>query len=139
MYRLIYKSRSKSPIDWVLIDSILQASENNNPESEITGALLATRTHFLQVIEGSFETVNQLFCAIARDPRHDELQLVGFSCVEERVFPNWTMHGIGIFDLNQEIARRLREAYGEEDGDVRLPTREWQALALINDIRQAPG
>ena len=25
---------------------------------------------------------------------------------------------------------------GEEDGEVRLPTDEWQALALINDIRQ---
>ena len=136
MYRLIYKSRSKSPIDWVLIDSILQSSEKNNPESDITGALLATRTHFLQVIEGSFETVNELFYAIAKDPRHDELQLVCFSCVEARVFPDWTMHGIGIFDLNQEIAQRLQHAFGEEDGGIRLPTDEWQALALINEIRQ---
>jgi hypothetical protein len=137
MYRLIYKSRSKSPIDWGLIDSILKASEKNNPESDITGALLATRTHFLQVIEGSFETVNELFYAIAKDPRHDSVQLVGFGCVETRIFPDWTMHGIGIFDLNQEIAERLKHAFGEEDGGVRLPTDEWQALALINDIRHS--
>lgn len=137
MYRLIYKSRSKTPIDWVLIDSLLHSSEENNPRQDITGVLLATRTHFLQVLEGSFDPVNELFYNIARDPRHDSLQLVSFNCVESRVFSDWTMHGVGIFDLNAELSKRLQDTFGEEDGELRLPTEEWAALALINDIRHA--
>ena len=136
MYRLIYKSHSKTPIDWVLIDSLLKTSEKTNPKRELTGVLVATRTHFLQVLEGSFESVNELFYHIVRDPRHENLQLVSFTCVEHRIFPNWTMHGIGIFDFNQENARQFERAFGEEEGGVRLPVDEWEALALIKDIRQ---
>ncbi len=136
MYRLIYKSRSKTPIDWDLVNSILETSQQQNPEHAITGVLVATRNHFLQVLEGSFESVNDLFYAIARDSRHDRLQLVGFTCTEHRTFPDWEMHGIGVFDFNQELSRQLKRVYGEEDGEVRFPTEEWQALALIQDIRQ---
>jgi len=136
MYRLIYRSRSETPVDWGLIDSLLKASEDSNHERDITGVLLATKTHFLQVIEGSFEAVNELFYDIAKDPRHDSLQLISFNCVEHRVFPNWTMHGIGVFDLNQQVYQRLKIAFGEEDGELQLPNDEWSALALINSIRQ---
>jgi hypothetical protein len=137
MYRLIYKSRSRTPIDWELVNSILETSQQQNPEQAITGVLVATRSHFLQALEGSFEAVNDLFYKIARDPRHDRLQLVGFTCTERRTFPDWGMHGIGVFDFNQELSRQLKLAYGEEDGEVRFPTEEWEALSLIRDIRQA--
>lgn len=136
MYRLIYKSRSKTPIDWVLIESLLKTCETGNPKLGITGVLLATRTHFLQVLEGPFESVNELFYEIAKDSRHDSVQLVSFSCVEHRVFSKWTMHGIGVFGFNEELTQQLKRGFGEENGEVRLPVDEWEALALINDIRQ---
>mgnify|MGYP000464665986 CR=1 FL=1 len=37
------------------------------------------------------------------------------------------------------LAQRLQQTYGEEDGEVRFPTDEWQALALIADIRRSEG
>ena len=46
------------------------------------------------------------------------------------------MHGIGVFDLNQQVYQRLKSAFGEEDGELQLPNDEWGALALINSIRQ---
>jgi hypothetical protein len=136
VYRLIYKSRSKVPIDWALVDSIIETSNKNNSRREITGVLLATTTHFLQVIEGSFERVNKLFSDIARDPRHEALQLVDFSCVERRAFGDWAMHGIGIFGFNKALLDQLKAAFGEEEGEVRLPTDVWQIAALVHDIRQ---
>jgi hypothetical protein len=139
MYRLIYKSRSKAPIDWSLVDAIIGSSDKNNPVQDITGVLLATRTHFLQVIEGSFESVNTLFDTIARDPRHDSLQLVSFASVERRAYGNWAMYGVGIFDLQKEIVSRLKREFGEENGEVRLPTDEWAVAAFIHDIRQVSG
>ena len=108
MYRLIYKSRSKKPIGWELINSIIDSSQEGNAEIDVSGVLLATSSHFLQVLEGSFNKVNELYYSITQDPRHHQLQLVSFSCAEKRIFNSWTMHGIGMFNFNQELTARLQ-------------------------------
>jgi len=135
MYRLIYKSRCNGNVDWDLVNEIIGSSETHNKDDSITGVLLATDSHFLQVIEGGFEEINQLFLRIARDPRHKDMQLVSFTCVESRLFGGWAMHGIGIFDFNDQLSGALIEKWGGENGGVRFPVQEWQALALINDVR----
>lgn len=135
MYRLIYKSRCKKTVDWELINEIIGSSESHNKDDSITGVLLASESHFLQVIEGGFEEINHLFLRIARDPRHEDVQLISFNCVESRLFGGWAMHGIGIFDFNAELSGTLVDKWGEEGSGVRFPLQEWQALALINDIR----
>ncbi len=137
MYRLIYKSRSIGPVDWELVNQIISSSEAQNSQDNITGVLLATDSHFLQVIEGEFEELNNLFMRIARDTQHDNVQLISFACIESRLFGGWVMHGIGLFDFNAELSQQLIDKWGEEDGGVRFPVQEWQALALINDIRNA--
>ena len=137
MYRLIYKSHSKTPIDWELVSSILESSQKGNSEINVSGVLLATTQHFLQVLEGSFEDVNKLYSSIVKDTRHDEVQLISFSCVESRIFESWSMQGIGVFNLNQKLALQLRKSYGEENGESCFPTDEWKVLAMIHDIRRA--
>ena len=137
MYRLIYKSRSIMPVDWALVNAIIEASQQQNVSREITGVLLATRTHFLQVLEGSFEDVNKLYCTIVRDPRHHQIQLVSFTCTEKPIFGAWAMHGIGLFNFNRELSQQLKASYGEDDGEVRFPTEEWAVLSMINDIRRS--
>ena len=135
MYRLIYKSRSDRAIDWNLVNKIISSSEEHNAKEGITGILLATRSHFLQVIEGDFVEINKVFLRIARDPRHEDVQLIGFDCVESRLFGGWAMHGVGLFDFNQDLTEQLIEQYGEEDGSVRFPVEDWKVLGLISDLR----
>lgn len=135
MFRLIYKSRSNQPIDWNFIKQLIGTSEDKNQEAGITGVLLATRTHFLQVLEGDFDEINRLYLRIARDKRHEEVQLISFGCVESRIFGGWSMHAIGIFDFNEELVADLIDRYGEEGGSVRFPVEDWKVLALISDLR----
>jgi hypothetical protein len=135
MYRLIYKSRAKDPIDWEMVGELIGRSEEKNQDSGITGVLLATDTHFLQVLEGSFDKVNELFMRIVRDPRHDQVQLIAFDCVETRLYGGWAMHGVGVFDFNRGLIDDLISQYGEEEGGVRFPVEDWKVLALISDLR----
>ena len=135
MYRLIYKSRARQRIDWALVRELIRKSEENNRDAGITGVLLATDTHFLQVLEGGFDEVNELFMHIVRDARHDQVQLIAFDCVESRLFGGWAMHGVGIFDFNRELIDDLIRQYGEEEGSVRFPVEDWKVLALISDLR----
>jgi hypothetical protein len=139
MYRLIYKSHSKTSIDWDLVNSILESSQKGNTEIGVSGVLLATKQHFLQILEGSFEDVNKLYSSIVQDPMHDEVQLISFTCIENRIFDSWAMHGIGVFNLNPELSRQLKKSYGEENDELRFPTEEWKVLAMIHDIRRVTG
>lgn len=135
MYRLIYKSRARQRVDWPLVRELIRKSEENNQDAGITGVLLATNTHFLQVLEGGFDEVNELFMHIVRDDRHDQVQLIAFDCVESRLFGGWAMHGVGIFDFNRELIDDLIKQYGEEEESVRFPVEDWKVLALISDLR----
>ena len=135
MYRLIYKSRSVQPLNWDIVRDITNRSESNNDSVGVTGVLLASRSHFLQVLEGNFESVNSIFRRIARDERHSDLSVISFSVVDARLFGSWGMRGIGAFDFNQKIEDELKTKYGEEEGGIHLPLEEWQALAMINDIK----
>jgi hypothetical protein len=89
----------------------------------------------LQVLEGQFDDVNSVFRRVVHDYRHDEISLVSFSVVEARLFAGWGMRGIGAFELNREIEGQLKTKYGEENDGIRFPVGEWQALAMINDIK----
>ncbi len=135
MYRLIYKSRSSAAIDRDTIMDILHVASDKNKARDLTGALIATRAHFLQVLEGDFDRLNEIFTSIARDPRHTEIQLVAFGPAEKRLFEGWNMRGIGTFDLNTELEAQLRRKYGEEEGGVNLPVEEWSALSIMHDVR----
>ncbi len=134
MYRLIYKSRSETPIDWKMVREILHTSEQHNTEDHLSGVLLASSRHFMQVIEGPFEKVNDTFMRIARDPRHSAIKLVSFGTIDARMFSDWSMRGIGIFDLNKELEARLIDKYGQESGGLHFPLEEWMALAMIHDL-----
>jgi hypothetical protein len=132
---MIYKSRSVEPLNWDIVRSITSVSERNNQACGVTGVLLASRSHFMQAVEGNFEDVNAVFRRICRDDRHVELSIIGFTVIDARLFGGWGMRGIGAFDFNQQIEQQMKEKYGEEDGGMRFPLEEWQALAMINDIK----
>jgi hypothetical protein len=134
MYRLIYKSEGIGPIDWSVVEGIMHSSEANNRKNDIRGALLATEAHFLQVIEGKFEDVNNLFRYIYHDKRHINIQLIAFHPIDARLFDGWSMKGIGVFDFNKDIELKLVEKYGLESSGVRFPLEEWQVLAMVQDI-----
>jgi hypothetical protein len=134
MRRLIYKSRSILEIDWNLVHDILHASERNNKQRNVTGVLLATRRHFLQVLEGQSDDLSDTFTRIVRDPRHEDIKLISFNVVESRLFDAWAMRGIGVFDFNKDIEAQLVRKYGKEEDGARFPLEEWRALAMIYDI-----
>jgi hypothetical protein len=129
---IIYKSRCTSVADLDLVKSILASSTRNNAANGVTGVLIATKTDFLQVLEGEFEALNATFERISRDARHDKIQLISFTEIEERRFSEWAMHGIDLFDLNHELAAKLCQKFGEENGNVRLPSTAREVIDFLD-------
>jgi hypothetical protein len=134
IYRLIYRSRAVLPVTQDTISAIVEKSVPNNERLGITGLLLATQTHFFQVLEGSHEAVNEVYHKIARDPRHTNLTLISYSPVPARTFRDWSMRGLELGLLGRMLGRQLREKYGEEDGQLVLPQSEEMAFAFLFDV-----
>lgn len=139
LYRLIYKSRAKDPVDAETVLSIATASQERNREFGISGMLLATNTHFLQVLEGEQRAVSRAYENIVKDDRHRDLVLVSFGAVGERQFQAWAMKGVGLMGYGAELKDMLRRKYGVEDGDVRFPVEESRAMALFYDVAGFEG
>ncbi|WP_242098173.1 EAL domain-containing protein [Sphingomonas sp. CROZ-RG-20F-R02-07] len=106
LYRLVYYSRNTIfGLDEEVtssVDAILAASQRNNAEVGVTGALMFTDGFFAQVLEGAMDAVEQVFERIQLDYRHAEVRLLSFEPVEARVFPNWAMAFVGNDEAKQQ-------------------------------------
>lgn len=135
MHRLIYKSRAKGTIDKETFRDILYSSASANRSQGLNGALLATRTHYLQFLEGEYSRIQQTFKKISADPRHCDIQVISFDAIDSCLFENWHMRGFGVFQSNLELEARLKEKYGAHAGGIKMPSDEQTAISLAHDIK----
>ncbi len=62
-----------------------------NSQLELSGMLVVTPGHFVQVIEGPDRSVKELVAILATDPRHADLVTLDDRPIERRTFRKWTM------------------------------------------------
>ena len=91
MKRIIYKSRAKPWIKASDLASLLRVSRVNNAKSGLTGLLVYSRGHFLQVLEGRQGAVDATFERIVADPRHSACEIVCEERIFEPDFGDWLM------------------------------------------------
>lgn len=94
-HRLLYRSLPAiiGPQEAVAKEAarIVVASREANAREGVSGALLAAPGVFMQVIEGPLPAVERTFERICGDVRHRHIQLIDFTCVEQRSFSEWPM------------------------------------------------
>lgn len=100
LVRCLYASRPVQPLTGPFLDTILDQSRRNNPAIGITGLLCVSDDLFIQVIEGGRDEVCELFNAIVRDGRHQQVRLLIYEEISERQFGNWTMGQVSMTKLN---------------------------------------
>jgi hypothetical protein len=89
--RLIYASTIAIPLNPDAVRSIVDRAREANQRRQITGMLVFDSHSFLQVLEGRRESVSDVFCRIAADPRHQRVQVLEAVPIDERQFATWTM------------------------------------------------
>jgi hypothetical protein len=75
---------------------------------------------FYRLSRVSLRVFDSAFRRIARDERHEELRIIGFSLIDASLFGSWGMRGIGAFEFKLEIEEELKHRYGEDDGGIAL-------------------
>lgn len=94
------------------IEKILDSSNRNNPQLDITGVLLFTPTRFIQYLEGPYPEILQLYHSIKADRRHNNVLLVSLNKegIEERLFSSWAMGGKKLSEDSLEFMTELPES-----------------------------
>ncbi len=134
LVRLIYASRSTTPITEAVIDDLLVKSRENNPVMGITGVLcLCDDNAFMQVLEGGRDEVNRLYSRVIHDTRHTDVTLLEYSEITERCFTNWRMGRVDLDRINAGMVLKYSETPRLDP--FRIPGRV--ALAVLQDIMDA--
>ncbi len=102
LYRLVYTSFRKDSCNALEIKKILEACQENNAKSGITGILLHSNSRFIQYMEGPKENIESLFKLIKEDPRHTSINQRSFEQIDQRIFPSWEMGFKDFSDKNIE-------------------------------------
>ncbi len=103
LVRCLYASRAAAATSSAILDEILAQSRRNNPAQGITGLLCVSNNVFIQVLEGGRDEVCDLYNAIVRDPRHENVRLLTYEEITERRFGAWTMGQVNLSKVNPAL------------------------------------
>ena len=111
---LTYTSLARLDLDVRDLEDIHRTAREMNAIEGITGVLIFNGTHFLQIIEGADQAIDELVERLRRDPRHSAVEIRDQSMIECRSFPDWSMELVRVsasyFKARDQIADRLPEA-----------------------------
>ncbi len=130
LVRLVYSSRMTKMCGPQELADIMEASRKNNDISGITGALCYASCGFLQCLEGSRQNVNEIYRRIVNDPRNDQVTLLSYSSIDDRLFGRWSMAYVRADTVDRSILLQ----HGLNDGFDPFELNPDDALGFLYDI-----
>ena len=109
LVRLLYASQATQNCPEGAVESIVAKARTFNPAHGITGILCYGDGVFLQALEGGRATVNDLYCHIIRDERHERVELLDYTEIAERRFAGWTLGRVDLSKLNATVVLKYAE------------------------------
>lgn len=95
----------------------MTVGRSRNASLDVTGALIFTRRHFAQILEGSAAAVDELMKSIKADPRHEDVDVVEVKSVTGRQFTKWNLAYSGFATyVDEHIVALTDRAAGEPVG-----------------------
>lgn len=108
---LTYTSLARLDLEASDLEVIHRTARELNALDGITGLLIFNGTHFLQIIEGSEDAIDDLVDRLRRDPRHSGLEVRDERPIAERSFPGWSMELVRVsasyFEAKETVSEQL--------------------------------
>jgi hypothetical protein len=137
MRRLIYLSDATSPPTWSTLEQITRGAQRNNRQLEITGLLIYSSGHFIQMLEGPPGTVGRLYDKISVDPRHRDLETLLDQHDCERLVADWSMAMLNLERADQVQRDRFRTLVDDvRNADEADGASRELAVRLLKEFRQ---
>ncbi len=92
------------------LERMLLTARRRNQDIGLTGLLIYSGGHFLQIIEGAPRPLDRLFGRITADRRHRNVQRLSLIPIENRMFSKWSMALLNLDDrrlMDQRIVQNF--------------------------------
>ncbi len=96
MHHIMYISKATVIVQEEELKEMLTQWRRNNQRDDITGMLLYSGDHYVQLIEGPAENLKKLFSKISQDYHHTNIIKLADGKITHRLFPDWTMGFQGV-------------------------------------------
>ena len=137
-YFVAYVSSAKKLLSAEELTTLLETCRRHNEALGITGALLYQDGNFMQVLEGEQGVVEELYDAIAADPRHRNVISLVRGTTPEPQFANWSMAFADRSGRDSVLAAQYRDFLAEESqgtGDAGIGRRLLRSFRRTLDAR----
>jgi Sensors of blue-light using FAD len=108
---LTYTSLARLDLQASDLEGIHRAARELNALDGITGLLIFNGTHFLQVIEGDEQAIDDLVERLRRDSRHNGFEVRDEHLIDQPSFPDWSMELVRVsasyFEAKDTVVDRL--------------------------------
>ena len=108
---LTYTSLARLDLQASDLEAIHRAARELNALDGITGLLIFNGTHFLQVIEGDEQAIDDLVERLRRDCRHNGFEVRDEHLIDQPSFPDWSMELVRVsasyFEAKDTVVDRL--------------------------------
>ncbi len=94
----MYLSIARPELSAVDVRAILGSAQVRNRRRDVTGILLFTGRHFVQVLEGRSADLEDLLRIILSDTRHGGLNIMSRTAISQRRYGAWAMAFIECLD-----------------------------------------
>ena len=134
-HRLCYVSDAIRPMAKSELIGLLARARRNNASDSITGLLLYSEGHFMQLLEGPVDRLWRRFDRIRVDGRHRDLRMIlDEPALDGRLFAGWQMGWLDVgraAPLDRDRLQRMVDA--PRDGSDTIGRAE--VIALLRDFR----
>lgn len=103
LVRLIYASKVSNGMSAAQLEEIIEKACSRNEKRDLTGLLCCNSKFFLQCLEGSRESVNELYQVIQNDQRHHAITLLDYQDISTRTFTEWGMKLVTSMDTHSRL------------------------------------
>ena len=136
LIHIVYVSFSNEELSEKDLETLLQEIRSKNEQQQVTGLLLYNDGSFIQVIEGSQQTIRDLFNRIRGDERHTNVVKLLEEPIKTRAFPDWSM-GFRKISSEQSSAIPGFSNFMHEQNPVKtIQGSTRQVVYLLNSFRK---
>jgi hypothetical protein len=101
--RIAWSSVPSSSFSAARLGEIVAPARWNNKANDVSGMLLYTGTHFLEILEGEESVLNEMWSRLVLDDRHASLVRIGDEACNERRFADWKMAYADDLDVGSQV------------------------------------
>ena len=101
--RMAWSSVPSSSFSAARLGEIVGPARWSNKCNDVSGMLLYTGVHFLEILEGEESVLNEMWSRLELDDRHASLVRIGDEACNERRFADWKMGYADDLDVGSQV------------------------------------